>query len=184
MIIVSACLAGINCNYKGESKPCPFVTELVRKGKALPVCPEQLGGLSTPRTGAEINNGKVFTKDGKDVTANFEKGANEVLKLAKEDLIVEKNTYDAFTNPKLNKFLKKERITNILITGVFGEGCVQATINGGFSKEYNMTIIEDFIETRDDKKSQQLLSMLKKRFWAGLYGYPKKSGEILKEMSD
>jgi len=83
MIIVSGCLAGINCNYKGESKPNAFVIELVRKGKAIPICPEQLGGLSTPRTPAEIKEGKVFTKEGKDVTINFVNGAKEVLKIAK-----------------------------------------------------------------------------------------------------
>ncbi|VVB76177.1 Uncharacterised protein [uncultured archaeon] len=82
MIIVSGCLAGINCNYKSESKPNAFVIELVRKGKAIPICPEQLGGLSTPRTPAEIKEGKVFTKNGVDVTSNFVSGAKEVLKIA------------------------------------------------------------------------------------------------------
>lgn len=82
MKIVSACLAGINCNYKGQVSPCPKVIELVRQGKAIPVCPEQLGGLTTPRIPAEIINGKVVTKDGKDVTENFQKGADEGLKIA------------------------------------------------------------------------------------------------------
>ncbi len=83
MKIVSACLVGINCNYKDESSLCPKVVELVKQGKAIPVCPEQLGGLTTPRTPAEQKGDKVITKDGEDVTAEFEKGAQEGLKIAK-----------------------------------------------------------------------------------------------------
>ncbi|MDD5178277.1 MAG: DUF523 domain-containing protein [Candidatus Nanoarchaeia archaeon] len=83
MIIVSACLAGIKCNYKGESKPNQKIIDLVKQGKAIPVCPEQLGGLITPRNPAEQKDDKVFTKDGIDVTTQFKRGAEEVLKLAK-----------------------------------------------------------------------------------------------------
>ncbi len=83
MKIVSACLAGIKCRWDGEARPCQKVIELVKQGKAMPVCPEQLGGLTTPRTPAEQKEDKVFTKDGKDVTAQFERGAEEALKIAK-----------------------------------------------------------------------------------------------------
>lgn len=83
MKIVSACLAGINCDYKGGSRSCPKVIELVKQGKAIPVCPEQLGGLTTPRTAAEQSGDKVITKDGEDVTAQFVSGAEESLKIAK-----------------------------------------------------------------------------------------------------
>ncbi|MCX6823828.1 MAG: DUF523 domain-containing protein [candidate division SR1 bacterium] len=83
MKIVSACLAGINCKRDGKSKPCQKIIELVKQGKAIPICPEQLGGLTTPRTPAEQKNNKVITKDGKDVTAQFEKGAKEALQIAK-----------------------------------------------------------------------------------------------------
>jgi len=83
MILVSACLVGINCNYLGGSKSNKFLIDLVRGGIALPICPEQLGGLPTPRIGAEIVNGKVITQDGRDVTINFVNGAKEVLKIAK-----------------------------------------------------------------------------------------------------
>ncbi len=83
MKIVSACLAGIKCRWDGESKPCQKVIDLVKQGKAISVCPEQLGGLTTPRSPAEQKDNKVFTKDGKDVTSQFEKGAEEALKIAK-----------------------------------------------------------------------------------------------------
>lgn len=48
----------------------------------IPVCPEQLGGLTTPREPAEIRNGRVITKDGVDVTDAFRKGAQEALSVA------------------------------------------------------------------------------------------------------
>jgi len=83
MKIVSACLAGIKCRWDGEAKPCQKVIDLVKQGKAIPVCPEQLGGLTTPRNLAEQKDNKVFTKDGKDVTSQFEKGAEKALKIAK-----------------------------------------------------------------------------------------------------
>ncbi|MCF7907138.1 DUF523 domain-containing protein [Patescibacteria group bacterium] len=82
MKIVSACLAGIKCRWDGESRPCQKVVELVRQGKAIPVCPEQLGGLTTPRVPAEQKKDKIFTKNGKNVTVQFEKGAKEALEIA------------------------------------------------------------------------------------------------------
>jgi len=83
MIIVSACLAGIKCTYLGDDNSHPEVVELVRKGLALPICPEQLGGLPTPRIPAEIQSRKVINKNGENVTPNFQKGAEETLRIAK-----------------------------------------------------------------------------------------------------
>jgi len=80
-IIVSACLAGMETNYLGEAWPHPKVLKLVREGKAIPMCPEQLGGLSTPRTPAERRGKGVVTRDGRDVTAQFKKGAEEAARL-------------------------------------------------------------------------------------------------------
>jgi uncharacterized protein YbbK (DUF523 family) len=83
MIIVSACLAGLHCRYDGGEKTNDDVLRLVAEGKALPVCPEQLGGLTTPRLPCEIVNGRVMRKDGVDVTAEFERGARDSLALAR-----------------------------------------------------------------------------------------------------
>ncbi len=83
MIIVSACLAGLHCRYDGGEKSNAEVIRLVAEGKAIPVCPEQLGGLTTPRLPCEIVNGRVMRKDGVDVTAEFERGAQDALTLAK-----------------------------------------------------------------------------------------------------
>ena len=84
MIIVSACLAGVNCNYNAANKEDVSVVKLVKEGRAIMVCPEQLGGLTTPRPQAEISMGRVFTKNGANVTEAFTRGANEVLKICKK----------------------------------------------------------------------------------------------------
>jgi len=83
MKIVSACLAGINCRWDGKSKPCKAVIDMVRDGRAIPVCPEQLGGLETPRIPAERVNNHVLRKNEEDVTEQFIRGANEALRIAK-----------------------------------------------------------------------------------------------------
>ena len=82
MMIVSACLAGFPCRYDGKSKPCAEVVELVKAGKAIPVCPEQLGGLPTPRPPCEILAGRVVDRNGTDRTESFQQGAQAVLALA------------------------------------------------------------------------------------------------------
>ena len=82
MMIVSACLAGFPCRYDGKARPCAQVVELVRAGKAIPVCPEQLGGLSTPRTSCEIWDGRVVDAEGYDRTEAFRRGARAVLRIA------------------------------------------------------------------------------------------------------
>ena len=88
MILISACLAGINCKYSGGNNLNPELRDLVNSGKAVPVCPEQLGGLITPRTPAEIikdseENIKVITKTGTDVTKEYVLGAERALAIAK-----------------------------------------------------------------------------------------------------
>ena len=83
-ILVSACLMGVCCRYDQKSVPDGLVIALRNKHQLIPVCPEQLGGLSTPRCPAEIKDGRVVTKEGKDVTANYELGAEMALKIAKD----------------------------------------------------------------------------------------------------
>jgi len=92
MLLVSACLAGFPCRYDGKCKPDPQIVELVRQGKALPVCPETLGGLPTPRLPAELTasgedvllgKGHARTQSGTDVTQMFIRGAQETLALCR-----------------------------------------------------------------------------------------------------
>lgn len=88
MIFVSGCLVGINCKYDGGNNYDERIFNLVKEGKAIPICPEQLGGLKTPRNSAEIQEKdgirKVVTCEDEDVTNEYIRGAEEVLKLAKE----------------------------------------------------------------------------------------------------
>ncbi len=83
MKICSACLLGVNCRYNGERKPNEKVLSLASKETLIPICPEQMGGLATPRAASEIQNGHVINNEGVDVTEEFERGAEEVLKIAK-----------------------------------------------------------------------------------------------------
>ena len=80
-ILVSACLLGVCCRYDGESKLCQAVLDLAKEHELVPVCPEQLGGLPTPRTPAEIQGERVVTRDGRDVTKEYQKGAEEAARL-------------------------------------------------------------------------------------------------------
>lgn len=85
-LLVSGCLLGIPCRYDGKAKRNEAVCALKERWEIIPVCPEAMGGLKAPRQPAEqqIVDGcrRVVSKDGKDVTAAFEKGAQKVLKLA------------------------------------------------------------------------------------------------------
>ena len=83
MKLVSACLVGVNCNYKGKSRPNKKLIKMLKNGELIPVCPEQLGGLPTPREPSEKRGDRVFTISGKDMTEQYKKGAEEVLKIAK-----------------------------------------------------------------------------------------------------
>lgn len=92
-IIVSACLLALSTRYDGGDAVNAELIKSLKDKNIIPICPEQLGGLPTPRPRCEITNGggkdvlegraKVIDEHGKDVTANFIKGAEEVLKTAR-----------------------------------------------------------------------------------------------------
>ncbi len=83
IFLVSACLLGCACRYDGKSKPDERVLSLLASHTLIPVCPEVLGGLPTPRLASERVGERVVRADGADVTACYEKGAREVLRLAR-----------------------------------------------------------------------------------------------------
>jgi uncharacterized protein YbbK (DUF523 family) len=83
-ILVSACLLGVNCKYDGGNNYSEEIDEFLKDYEVIPICPEIMGGLPTPRIAAEQLGDKVVTEDGKDVTSEFLKGANECLFLAKK----------------------------------------------------------------------------------------------------
>ena len=83
-VLISACLLGVNCRYNAQkSATTPSLTSLMQQFHLIPVCPEILGGMSTPRLPSEIKGAYVFNKNGENVTAFYERGAQETLALAK-----------------------------------------------------------------------------------------------------
>ena len=90
-IMVSACLAGENCKYNGGNNQNEKVLQLMAGNEVITVCPEQLGGLPTPRVPSEICNGVVTAKDGRIVDREFRLGAVRCLEIARKeqpDLII------------------------------------------------------------------------------------------------
>ncbi|WP_300381837.1 DUF523 domain-containing protein [Clostridium sp.] len=92
MYLISSCLCGINCKYSGGNNLNKECLHLLKEGKAILICPEQLGGLSTPRLPSEIVGkaedilkgiDKIINKNNINVTKEFLKGAEETLKIAK-----------------------------------------------------------------------------------------------------
>ncbi len=84
-ILVSACLLGEPCRYDGKSKPCERVIALKDTYNLIPICPEVMGGLPTPRTPSEICGERVLMKDGRNVTENYNRGAQKALAIAREN---------------------------------------------------------------------------------------------------
>ncbi len=82
-ILVSACLLGVDCRYCGTGLHNEAVSKLRNNHNLIPVCPEQLGGLTTPRIPVELKGGKAIDKENNDVTKQFQKGAEEALKIAR-----------------------------------------------------------------------------------------------------
>ncbi len=99
MRIVSACLLGVRCRYDAKRKPIKKVLKLLEKEALIPICPEQLGGLKTPRIGSGILSGdgkevllgkaKVLNRKKEDWTKNYIQGAKEALRIAKHYKIKE-----------------------------------------------------------------------------------------------
>lgn len=82
-ILVSACLLGLSCRWDGHTNQNESVLALRAQHTLIPYCPEIYGGLATPREPAEIRGGRVYTRSGVDVTAQFEQGAAEALRLCR-----------------------------------------------------------------------------------------------------
>lgn len=82
-ILVSACLLGVHCRYDGKGVMQEELERLSKKHNLIPVCPEIYGGLATPRNPAERRGERIITKDGEDVTEQYTRGAEEILRLCK-----------------------------------------------------------------------------------------------------
>lgn len=135
-LLISACLLGVSCRYDGKSKPLESAQKLMDKYELIPVCAEIFGGLPTPRIPAEVSGDKVVTKDGRDVTAEYIKGAEEVLRLGK-----------IFG---CKKALLKERSPSCG-SGIIYSGNFDGTFKEGFGKTAELLLkngIEVFGESR------------------------------------
>lgn len=94
-LVISACLLGVACNHEGRGSPRAVVEELAKEYRLVPVCPEVLGGLATPRAAAELEGGdgtdviagsaaaRVVNVDGEDVTAAYRRGAEAAVAVAR-----------------------------------------------------------------------------------------------------
>lgn len=83
-ILVSACLLGENCKYNGGNNYNEDVAALSEYFEIIPICPEYFGGLAVPREPCEIKDGRVISKDGVDLTDEFNLGAQHTLYIAQE----------------------------------------------------------------------------------------------------
>ena len=81
-VLVSACLLGVACRYDGLAAMDARVAALAERFALIPVCPEQLGGLPTPRCSVELRQGRAVTGDGTDLTEAFTRGAEQALHIA------------------------------------------------------------------------------------------------------
>ncbi len=86
-ILVSACLYGNKCRYKGDDCFNEKLAELGKNAVLIPVCPEQLGGLSTPRNPAERVGDKIISSAGVDVTEEYTRGADFAVEIAKANAV-------------------------------------------------------------------------------------------------
>ena len=90
-VLVSKCLLGVDCRYKGDNCKNEKLLDFLKDKEVIGVCPEVEGGLPTPRDPSERVANKVISNKGKDVTAEYEKGAESALKLAQDnnvDLVI------------------------------------------------------------------------------------------------
>ena len=86
-VVVSACLLGENCKYNGGNNRNPAVLDFIRGKEVIPVCPEVLAGLGTPRVPIENLGDKVVTQEGKDVTEALRGAVEQILtRLSGEDV--------------------------------------------------------------------------------------------------
>jgi nicotinamidase-related amidase/catechol 2,3-dioxygenase-like lactoylglutathione lyase family enzyme len=97
--------------------------------------------------------------------------------------VVSKSTYDAFASPELIEHLERARIRYVVVAGVYGDGCVLATICGGFARGYHIVIACDLVETTDAPERQAIQDHLKRTTWPLMYGPTLNSAAILAGLS-
>ena len=123
-ILISACLVGDKCKYDGHTNYTPLIKDLLEKYELVPFCPEVEGGLPTPRKPSERKGDKVVNNAGKDVTKNFQLGAEKALNICKylniKIAILKENSPSCGVNQIYdgnfkNKLIKGEGVTTELL---------------------------------------------------------------------
>ena len=114
--VVSACLAGCKCRYDGKDNLCPKVKQLVDEGRAVTVCPEVMGGMTTPRIPSERKDGKVINSNGDDNTAYFVRGVEKSIEVVKEHNI-KKAILKAKSPSCGNKYIYDGTFSKTLVEG-------------------------------------------------------------------
>lgn len=148
--MVSECLLGHNCKYNGGNNLHNKLIDVLKNHKTIPVCPETLGGLESPRAPSEIVDGVVISKEGKNVDKEFRKGANTSIEIAlkeKPDIIIlqsrspscgVKEIYDGtFTGtkiPGMGVFARLAKEAGFNVVDVEDEECWMAELQMGFRK--------------------------------------------------
>ena len=165
-IMVSACLTGENCKYNGGNNLNEKVLQLFSAGDVITVCPEQMGGLPTPRIPSEIREGVVTAKDGRNVDVQFRAGAEKCLEIARReqpDLVV--------LQPRSPSCGVKQRYDGTFTgTLVSGAGVTaQLLMKNGF----RCIDAEDLVEIHDGILIRKLLScendLLKKFLYEAIF---------------
>lgn len=137
-ILISACLLGVNCKYNGSNNYVGLVEELKKKYNLIPICPENLGGLSTPRIPSEILEDKVINQSGIDVTKEYELGAKKAL-----DIAIKNNCHIAVLKEK------SPSCGNITYDGTFSHTIINR--NGITNKLFRENNIKIYNELEIDK---------------------------------
>jgi len=175
-----------NIHFSKIREMLPRLNEFVEKYR------EKVGGLVvittiTPwrKEFLSINLNELYTDPEAEYYSEDTTGFDEEFHTVKPeatDLVIAKNTYDTFTNEKLLEELNKRGIKYIVMTGIFSDGCVLASIISGFSKGYNFVILKDLIETTDSKTRQDIQKLLIDFTFPKMYGKTITSEDLLVEM--
>lgn len=149
-ILVSACLLGMYCRYDGKEQENSQVIKLIKTAERhmlIPVCPEQAGGMMTPRLPSECRDGRVVNREGEDVTSFYEKGAEQALKLARLyhcDYAVLKER-----SPSCGKGTIYDGTFSGVLTG--GDGVTAALLEKNGIRVFGESQIEELLENLKDR---------------------------------
>lgn len=148
-ILVSACLLGINCRYDGKNCLNEKVLKLRDYANIIPICPEQMGGLSTPRVPGEIVGNKILSKSGDNLTDNYNNGANIALKIAQ------------INNCKYALLKQKSPSCGC---GLIYDGSFSGKLIGGDGNTTKL-LKENGIMCFNDEEIEKLLKLLIDKYW-------------------